>query len=183
MGFTNFFDRFKKKKDEPQIPADLTIWDLQTGYMLDYEGQTWEIQACFEYDWGNNSFSREYKIHNGDETAFLHLEEDDHLSLTLSRKIKLTDLGQEMIDTTVDTDEPPKRLSYKGKSYLRKNTSMGAFRDLAEKEEVWYEFVSWNFVDTEGNEFITFERWGETDFDASIGIYVEEYEIKNFLPR
>ncbi|TAD99719.1 MAG: DUF4178 domain-containing protein [Bacteroidetes bacterium] len=179
------FDIFKKKKEEPKPllnPDDMTLWDLQAGDILDYDFKTWEIKAAFEYDWGNNFFSKEFKLDAGDDLFFLHLE-DSHgdLDLSISRKIDVKDVGKEVRTTILDTDEAPKTLIYKGKTYTSGKMNLGHFRDMSNNE--WTEFVSWHYLDEAEQEFVTIERWSEHEIEASAGMYVEEREFSNFLIR
>jgi len=181
--FDKFFDKFKKKKDQDALPdADkVTIWDLETGYMLDFDMQTWEVKASYEYDWGNNFFSVEFQLTNGIEDIYLHVEQDDKLYPSIARKIKIADIGQHIRQQILDSDEPPKHLSYKGKTFYRKNESLGRFKDMY--DDTWYDFVSWQFADDNEENFVTVERWSENDIEASEGFYAQEYDFSNILPR
>ncbi|MFQ5585121.1 MAG: DUF4178 domain-containing protein [Calditrichia bacterium] len=40
----------------------------------------------------------------------------------------------------------------------------------------------WDFIDEEDENFLTIEQWGETEFEAAMGYYVEEYQFTNILP-
>ena len=44
------------------------------------------------------------------------------------------------------------------------------------------QFIFWDFIDDTGDNFVTIEQWGESEFEASAGICVEEYQFTNILP-
>ena len=44
------------------------------------------------------------------------------------------------------------------------------------------EFIHWDFIDEEDEHCLTIEQWGETEFEAAEGYYVEEYQFTSILP-
>ena len=51
-----FFDKFFNKKEEPSYDStNIRVQDLNVGFVFDYDMSTWEVQAAYEYDWGDNS--------------------------------------------------------------------------------------------------------------------------------
>ncbi len=95
-------DIFKKK--EPQYDAtNITVKDLNLGFVFEY--------ACYEYDWGDNFFTKEYKISNGTKTFYLSVEDDDELELSLTSKIKVRQLGTDVLQQLMDTQKAPSSLA------------------------------------------------------------------------
>ena len=69
------FDIFKKK--EPHYDStNIRVQDLDVGFVFEYDLSTWEVQAIYEYDWGDDFFTREFKVNNGSLTRYLAIEED-----------------------------------------------------------------------------------------------------------
>lgn len=177
------FDRFiKKKKEEPHYDStDIRVQDLDLGFVFDYDLETWEVKEMYEYDWGDEYFTYEYKIFNGKDTLFLGLEDDDELELAICKKIKLRKLGESVVDDFFK-GKAPKKINYEGKDYFLEEESPGYFHDVKNSEDAWEEFISWDYEDDEGENFITVEQWEEKEFEASTGKYINEYEISNLLP-
>lgn len=171
-------DLFKKKKEEE--PVDINLRNLYKGCVLDYFMQSWVVKECYEYDWGNNFFTKEYLIDSGQEQQYLHVEEDGELEITLSKEVSIMSIDKEIKSDIIKDDQPGKKIIYQNKTYYLSGENQGYFKNV--EDEYWSEFVSWEFVDEEENEFIGIMRWGETDFSASVGQYVNEYEFSNFLP-
>jgi hypothetical protein len=182
MVFNKLFNR--KKKEEPQ-PFNRTVRDLDQGYIFEYDLKTWEVKAVYEYDWGHENFSKEYKVSDGENTYYLAVEEDDDLEIVLSEKVKLRKLP---IDFKTDSDgrfTAPKEVAYNSRMYYLEEESAGYFKDAKEEDidENWEEFVSWSYYDDAEEFCLDLEQWGENSFEASHGKVLKEFEISNILPR
>lgn len=176
-----FFDKFKRNKETHYDSTNIKVNDLDVGFVFDYDLSTWEVLGIFEYDWGDNYFTREFKISDGSKTRFLSLEEDDEVELAVMDKIKVRALGEQVQTQLMNFQKPPSSFVYKGKTFLLEKEAPGYFHDIA-KGDNWEEFISWDFEDEEGKTLITIEQWGEKEFEASFGVSVQEFEISNILP-
>ncbi len=177
------FDRFKKDKTPDYDPTNIKITDLAQGFVFEYNMSTWEIKEEYEYDWGDNFFSKEYKITDGSETLFLSVEDDDELILVLSKKIKTRKITPDATDSIMKFNEAPREISYDGVTYYLEKESPGYFRDLSNDASDWDEFISWDYYDDDEKLYICIEQWDEREFEASAGIIIKEYEISNILPK
>jgi len=177
------FDFFKKKDKTTYDPTNITLMDLQKGFVLEYDLKTWVVKEVYEYDWGDNYFSREYKIDSGDDILFLHVEKDDELDLTVTKKIKVTMIDEDLPEYLEEHEKAPKKIHYKGKKfYLDGNENPGYFKDLSDSQKDWVEFISWDYYDENDEEYINIEQWDEREFEASIGRVVKEFEFSSILP-
>jgi hypothetical protein len=173
----------RKKKEEPHYdPSNLKIKDLRVGFMLDYNLKTWEISEEYEYDWGDQYFTREFKLDAADDTAYLHIDFNDDQSMTLSRKVNVRALGQDIPEAIMEKQSPPSKISYEGVEYFLDRKSPGYFSDDPEDDNSWTELISWDYYDSEGKLVACVEQWGEQEFEASYGKVVNEFEITNILP-
>ena len=175
------FDFFKKKSEPTYDITNIDVTDLKLGFIFDYELTSWEVTEVYKYDWGDDCFSSEYKIFDGSRTLFLGIEEDDEIYLTITQKLKISAIGDNITDVIVKNERPPSKIRYNGVDYHLESESPGYFNK--EGSEQWAEFISWNYEDKEGEEVLNIERWGDFDFEASVGKYIEEYEISNILPK
>ena len=174
------FDLFKKK--EPHYDStNIRVQDLDVGFVFEYDLSTWEVQAIYEYDWGDNYFTREFKVSNGSITRYLGIEEDDELEIALTQKVKVRALGDTLMETLMGRQQPPKEITYEGVTYYLENEAAGYFHDIG-KGDNWEEFRSWDFEDNTGEKVLTIEQWDEKEFEASVGITLKEFEISNILP-
>ncbi|MGQ1911541.1 DUF4178 domain-containing protein [Marinifilum sp. RC60d5] len=178
MGITDFFKRKQPKYDSTNI----RVTDLDVGFVFEYDLESWEVQASYEYDWGDNYFSKEYKINNGRKTLFLSVEDDDEISLSVCDKIKVRELGETVHADLLNHQKAPASLVYKDRKYFFEKESPGYFNDKARGED-WVEFIAWDFEDESGEYLVTIEQWDEKEFEASAGKVVKEFEISNILPK
>lgn len=175
------FDIFKRR-DEYDI-TNMRVTDLREGFVFDYDLSTWEVEEMFEYDWGNDYFSWEFKIRNEKETAFLSVDEDDEVEISLAQKVKIASLGSDIYQQLRDNQEPPAEINFKGKKFLLDEERAGYCRNMTRRPKDWEEFVAWTYYEAEDKYILTIEQWDENEFDASYGKLLKEYEISNIMPR
>ncbi|HAA15452.1 MAG TPA: DUF4178 domain-containing protein [Cytophagales bacterium] len=179
MGLRNIFGR--KEKEPDYDPTNISLLDMKAGWVLDYDMKSWEVVGQFEYDWGNNFFSDEYKIQSSNVVLYLHLEEDDELEISLAHKIRLNQVSENIPNSFKNSNEdPPRSLTFEGSTFQLEEESLGSYRDV--RSDNWSDFISWNYEHPDGKQFLTLERWGEEEFELSHGQYVESYEFSNILP-
>ncbi len=174
------FDIFKNKGPHYDS-TNIRIQDLDVGFIFEYDLSTWEVLAIYEYDWGDNFFTREFKVNNGSVTRYLSIEEDDELIISLSEKVKIRALEEDLTETLIQHQQPPKKIAYNDVVYFLEGDAPGYFHDISKGDE-WIEFRSWNFEDNTGKHILTIEQWDEKEFEASVGIIIKEFEISNILP-
>lgn len=182
--FKNLFSKFKK--EEPKDYMSMTVHDLEPGCILEYDMRTFEVKEAYEYDWGDNFFSKEYKISDGVETLFFAVEEDDELELEMSKKVKIRKIQEDLPDYLNDHKKPPNSITYNGIKYLYDEESPGYFRnckDDREADDSWSEFISWTCYDDDDKHILTLEQWGDNEFEASVGTIIKEFQISNILPK
>ncbi len=173
------FDFFKSKKEEPKV--NFTVNDLKKGYMVDYFLKTWEVKKVYIYDWGNNFYSKEFYLDAGNEDMYLSVENDDKLICSIWKKVDIFEIDSNLVNTITASDEAPNQLVYENKTYHRTESSQGLCS--TEGEEGASELVNWMYVNSETKELISIDRWGEEEYGAAIGKYVDEFEFSNILPR
>ncbi|RKE00165.1 DUF4178 domain-containing protein [Marinifilum flexuosum] len=179
MGLADFF---KRKKQPSYDSTNIRVTDLDVGFVFEYDLESWEVQACFEYDWGDNFFTQEFKIFNGTKTRFLSVEDDDELYLSVSEKIKTRQLGADVHESLLGNQKAPASFEYDGRKYFMDKESPGFYNDVAKGDE-WVEFISWDYEDETGEYIVCIEQWDEQEFEASAGKRIKEFEISNILPK
>lgn len=175
------FDRFKKKEPDYD-PLNMQVTDLDVGFLFDYDLYTWEVIEAYEYDWGDNFFTREFKVRSSEDTLYLHVEKDDDLVLTLNKKIRLSAIDPELPEKIAHDDRPPARIEYQGATYTRESESPGYFRVVGKKTDDWQEFIAWDYYDADGKQVVNIEQWGEREFEASAGRMIRPIDISNITP-
>ncbi len=176
------FDIFKKKEERHYDPNNIKITDLRKGFFVDYDMKTWQVTAEYEYDWGSNFFTYEYKLDSGDESVFLTVAEDDELEMFVCKKVNVRAIDEDLPEFIEKNEFPPKKLTYKGVTYFKDSENAGYFRDLSTKDDEGAEFISWDYFDESQKLVLSIEQWGEREFDAAYGKMAKEFEFSNFVP-
>ena len=173
---------FKKKKEPEYDVTNLKITDLDVGFFFDYDMKSWTVREKYEYDWGDNNFSHEYKIDSGDDVAFLSVEDDGNLNLAIFRPIKIRKIDEDVTDEIVKNEKAPRQIHYQGEQYFLDSDSAGYYRDCAKKNEDWEELISFEYLNEDEDKIISITQWDEETFEASAGITLEPYQISNLIP-
>lgn len=182
------FGFFKKKKKEEDNtphydPNHIRITDIRVGFFLEYDAKTWEVVEEYEYDWGDNEFSYSYLLRSANDEIYLSLEDEGELEIAVTNKIRLMKLGEDIDDYIVENERPPKTITYNGIKYYRDNESPGYYRNTATTvREESIEMITWDYYDDDEENALFIEQFGERDFEAYIGKYVEEYEFSSIIP-
>ncbi len=175
------FGFFKKKKKNDYDPLHITVEDLKKGFVFEYDLDTWIVEEEYTYDWGDNYFTKEFKISSGRNSFYLSVERDDELELSISKKIKIGMIEEDIASEIELNENPPKTIVYKNKTYYKESESPGFFLDENGKND-WEELIAWTYYDEEEKEILSIEQWGDADFEASHGKIIQEFEISNIMP-
>lgn len=176
--FKNLFSSFKKKEETDF--GNMTVHQLSTGAIFEYDLRTFEVLETYTYDWGDEEFSKEYKVTDGNKTLFLSVEEDDELEISLSQKTKVRHIKEDLPEFIKQHETAPTSLTFEGRTYYLEGEYPGFFND--EKNDEWLEFITWEYYDESEENIISIEQWDENEFEASYGIIVAERNISNLLP-
>ncbi len=160
---------------------NIRVTDLALGYLFDYDLKTWEVKEEFEYDWGNEYYTKEYKITSGSEEKYLSIEVDDEIELAIWDKVNPLAIDRNLPKYIVQNDEPPREVSLGGQTYIRTEEANAYWRNT--RNSNWQGFVNWDYETTDGSKMLSIERWGDEEFEAAAGKVIKEYEISNILPR
>lgn len=181
MGLFDFF----KKEDKPEYDVNnIRVTDLRTGWVFDYDLSTWEVLETYEYDWGDETFTLEYKVTDGKRTSFLSVEEDDELFITFMDKVKIRKIKEDLPEIIRNEDRPPAKIVYNGRIYLQDSETPGYFNDgKSDSKDNWEELMSWNYIDQEDEYALTIEQWDDNEFEAAQGKVLKAFEISNILPH
>jgi hypothetical protein len=179
MGLKDIFKKNKKGNEFDPL-KDLVLSKLRVGYYVDYDMKTWEVTDYNRYDFGEGYSTDEWELTTGHEKIYLERSEDDEVEWTISKKIPIGAIEGNIRQYIIEHDDPPEQVICKGKKYYLDESGAGHMYKGGEGETK--EFIYWDFIDEEDENFLTIEQWGETEFEASKGCYVEEYQFSNILP-
>ena len=172
-------DLFKKKEEDFDPLKDLELSKLRVGYFLDYDMKTWEVTDYNRNDFGEGDIAEEWELTSGREKWYLERAEDDEVEWSFSKKIPMGAIEGDIRQHIIEHENPPNQIICKGKTYYQDESGSG---HMQKDDQATKEFIYWDFIDEEDEHFVTIEQWGETEFEAAEGYYVEEYQFTNILP-
>lgn len=178
------FDFFKSKKEEESMnfdPLNIKIEDLKKGDLFDYNLETWIVKEEFEYDWGNECFTKELLIEQGSNQMFLDIDLEDGLEISILKSVKIRKLNEYFIDHLKEHQEPLKKIDFEGVTYFLDTKNYGFYRNVNTNSE-GDECISWDFYDADETKILSIDQWSEEEFEVSVGEYIKEYDISNILP-
>jgi hypothetical protein len=169
-----------KKETEIDPLADLVLEKLRVGYFVDYDMNTFRVTAHNRYDFGEGYEADEWELTSSSEKCYLERSEDDEVEWSLSKKLPIGAIEGNVRQHVIDHDDPPDQVVCKGERYYLDESGSGQLvsAETGEKQG----FIYWDFLHEDGERFLTIEQWGETEFEASLGTEVEEYQFSNILP-
>ncbi|MFQ5707511.1 MAG: DUF4178 domain-containing protein [bacterium] len=173
-------DLFKKKEEDFDPLKDLVLSKLRVGFYVDYDLKTWEVTAYNRYDYGEGYVTDEWELTSGREKWYLERAEDDDVEWTFSKKLPMGAIEGDIRQYIIEHDDAPNKIVCKGRNYFLDETGSGHLYEDGKGDG--REFIYWDFIDEADEHFVVIEQWGETEFEAAEGYYVEEYQFSSILP-
>ena len=173
---------FGKKDERADLDplSDLTLSNLKVGYLVDYDLKTWQVKSQSGYTFDDTK-TQEWELDAGDDSFFLEREEDDGVEWNISRKIDFPTLGQSVREHIRQHDDPPEEIEYQGIHFRLVESGAGYYHPNG--RVAGDEMIYWDYSDASEDNTLTIEQWGEDEFEAAVGKYVNEYEFSHILPR
>jgi len=173
---------FGNKEESPSLDpfADLVLEKLKPGYLVDYDGRTWEVTANHSYDMGDGTVSEEWELRADGDTRYLNRGEADGAYWTFTRKVPLGLIVENLRAHIERNGDPPQTISYEGTLFSM--DTYGGAKFLRNRQAPPQPFLYWDYRSEGGREILTVEQWGDIEFEARVGRLVEEYQFINILP-
>ena len=176
------FDFFKKKKEDNYDPTNIGVSDIRKGFFVDYDMTTWEVKKAYTYDWGDHYFTKEFLISDTQSEKFLCIDDNDSLSISLHKSVKIRHIDEDLPNYILSHDTPPNKLVYEGITYYLDEDTAGYCHEEGKPEDAWSELINWDYCDKSEKHVISITQWGEREFEASVGVKVQEFEFSNITP-
>ncbi len=162
--------RRPQKQSQPAAAIARTLFNLQIGDIVQYAGTDWAVEDRLLYDDGGYTWL-EYLLQDGDRIAWLAVDEDDRLIVSLS----------EPTDALQLEADPPQDLTVAEETYRCvesgwASVSYTAPRNLAKAEN---RCRYWDYEGSD-NKVLAIEKWRQT-WEVSLGYRIAPRAL-NLLP-
>jgi hypothetical protein len=158
-------------KEEP------SLLKLNKGFTFEYQKIRWEIVDVFEYDWGRDGRSIEYKILGDTQEAYLEVENDDgEIIVIFSVDVDKDQLMPDFGPSDFEGEEILSELDYAGRRYQLEEINEGYYKNIAGMEPS-QKLTNYGFYD--GEHFVAIAQWDDGEMDFSVGQPISPKKIKN----
>jgi hypothetical protein len=173
---------FGGKEEEPTIDplADLVLDKMAPGFLVDHDGRTFEVAAKHYHDTGDGFRTDEWELRSEGEMLYLNRVEADGAYWTLTRKVPLGMIDDRLKKHIQQHGDPPESIDFEGVTYLMQ--SYGGAQFYRNGRGPAQPFLYWDYEDDQRERVLTVEQWGDIEFHAYLGHYVEDYQFTNILP-
>lgn len=157
--------------------GEYLLSQVGAGGYLSVEGKIWYVEAKHRYEetWERKT-SKWYELKlvclTTQETLFLEWEIDDELEVSLWKKeVPLRNLGLTPDSLWKMDDDEKGKISLDGRTYAYDDSGDAMF--FKNSQGPGEKFYYWDFECKEDDDYmIGTERWGESEFLASIGYFI-----------
>ena len=179
-----WFDFFKKKKQYDYDPTTMQVTDLDVGFLLDYDLSHWMVKEVLTYDWGDQCFSKTYRIENEQKTLFLCVETEAGLELSIYEKLPKGVLDTDIVSYYQEHQKLPNMVVCKGQTFRLQETCPGHMQSRTQKgdAENWQPVMCNDYESSTTSKLLSIEQWGDLEFEISRGKTIKEFEISNIVP-
>ena len=191
MPLSKWIGKKKRGRDDEPI-GDYTLSKLRPGFLVDFDLQTWQVTAIKTYDYeGEKAIEWELRAAGGEVRFLERSEADGRVEMSLTKSISIRDFEEDVMGTILEEEDPPEIVTRSGREYAAIEASTGTQAAVDDEQEETDKdaacdppgrpFVSWTYASKEGR-VVYVVRWGDRDFSAYEGEYVEEYQFTDILP-
>jgi hypothetical protein len=179
----SFLDKlFGKKEEEPAVDPfeDLVLTKMQAGFLVDYDGRTYEVLAHHTHDTGDGFHGDDWELRGDGEMRYLTRVEADGAYWSFTRKVPIGMIQSGLKKHIQDNGDPPEQLEYEGVPYTMQSYGGAKYFRNGKGPEIPY--LYWDYEDDERVKVLSIMQWGDIEFEAYVGLNVEEYQFTNILP-
>ncbi len=177
MGLRKWFGG-RQNEDEPTY-QEYSLSTMKVGFLVDYDLKTWQVTGRGSYDYDGYT-TEEWELQAEGQVRFLECAiEDGQAYWTWTQAIGIDEIEGDMAAAIIAAGDPPEVVRLAGDEYVGSTSAAGLYRKDGSAAE--REFVSWSFAGKE-DKVLFISQWGERDFAAYAGCYVEEYQFTDILP-
>lgn len=168
---------------KPYGSEELRIENVGSGGVLHLRGvgpdmEDFDLKVLAKHSYGQGS-SRWYELEcdKGAEKAWVEIEEDDELELSIGlKKLKLTDIGVGKKELAKMDDDEEGSITYNGIKFNYEDSDSAVFYKYGD-EDNGERFYFWDFESDDEEKFISVEKWEDGSFDVSYSEAIKPSQV------
>ncbi len=158
--------------------SNLSVMDLEEGYLFDYDAKTWKVASARQLDWNDGGIEKQLKIVSDLEKAVLFVSIEAEPSVYFTVPLNIHRIDEHIEEQVLNGDRPPQTLTFKGEKFFREYSDAG----LAFQREQPIKIKKWVYMDATQTQIIRIEK-EERDVAAFAGRAIRPSAILDILPR
>lgn len=168
---------------KPYGSDELRIENVGSGGVLHLRGvgpdmEDFDLKVLAKHSYGQGG-SRWYELEcdKGAEKAWVEIEEDDELELSIGlKKLKLTDIGVGKKELAKMDDDEEGSITYNGIKFNYEDSDSAVFYKYGD-EDNGERFYFWDFESDDEEKFISVEKWEDGSFDVSYSEAIKPSQV------
>ncbi|MEN7546640.1 DUF4178 domain-containing protein [Rapidithrix thailandica] len=177
-----FTVREPKEMDFSYDPANLSVENLETGYLVDYDLKTWQVAQHEQYDWNETASEKVVTLVHETETLILHLCKEYNFTVIqrmdpLSIHAIQNGLEQKLLKGIM----PDNILTVKDRLFYRDTRMEGWYFNLSKNKKA-QKVTLWEYFDESRKQHLRIEVRGK-NVKAWTGVQLSVYEFDEVLPN
>ncbi|MBB6460598.1 DUF4178 domain-containing protein [Flammeovirga kamogawensis] len=171
------------KRDFNYDPSKITVEDLQIGFLLDYNLQTYKVVEHFQYVTEDNEFEEKLVLITGIDERFIFKKYNaNNPFIRSTQKINIFSID-ENLDTEILLKQRPKSIiNFKGINYYRDEEAKGSIHSF-KSNTIENRFKKWDYFDDSRLLYICIEQIDTNKFVAYQGKIEGEIAFSEILPQ
>ncbi|PWJ44136.1 DUF4178 domain-containing protein [Sediminitomix flava] len=181
--YTSAFNPRNIRRDHDFDPSRITIDQLKTKDLFDFDLKTWAIISEAQFDYENAESERCLSVMSGIETAFVYWKRiGEHLQVAFAKPENLFKIDADILKKLEEDKVPPNILPFKGKQYYREPGLQGLYFKAENSITKSEKCKVWIYWDDDRKSFIRLEQIGKSQLTAYHGMLELEERFSDLLP-
>jgi hypothetical protein len=167
----------KRQIDSKPDLSNLSVLDLDQGYLFDYEAKTWTVSSVRQFDWNDGTVEKQFKISCDLEKAFLVVSIEAEPSVFFTKPFNISRIDQPLEELILNGARPVQSFEYNGEKFFRESSDEG----FAFQRNQAIAIRKWIYMDALQKNIIRIEAEGQ-DVSGFIGVQIRPSAILDILP-
>ncbi|MEN7549172.1 hypothetical protein AAG747_14710 [Rapidithrix thailandica] len=167
---------------EIEDPLNVSLEHLSTGFILDYQTQTWSVVHESQFDLNQGLTERMFKLTSSLESVFILIRQDTGQQQIIDFSLtNIHALDPDLQVEIIKVGQPRNVLHYQEGIYYKEHYRKGHSYDITDKlPGKWTEV--WEYLNGERSQIIRIEKYANQQFKTYIGKPVSSLAFSEILP-
>ncbi|UZR92952.1 DUF4178 domain-containing protein [Chondrinema litorale] len=164
-------------------PVHISVENLERGFMVDYQFNTWDVVSEMQIDWEKSGSDRCFKLVHDTHSILINVKrESGQLTVIHYDVISLFSIDSRLEAEINLRNKPSNVIKYKDIPFYRESTKSGLFFNMSAMAQAKKVMV-WEYYDDSRQNIIRIEKHGRENIKTLLGKIVSPMEFSDILPK